>query len=79
MSEPELNSIIMRALAAIGDWATFDQLDQAIAAEAKELKPEVRRSLLRGELGRMIQSGQIARQKFKALYKISDETIDLFK
>lgn len=79
MQTENLNGIIMRALAAIDDWATFDQLDRAVAAEAKDLKPEVRRSLLRGELGRMIASGQIARQKFKALYKISDETIDLFK
>jgi len=79
MSEVDLNGMIMWALAAIGDWASFDQLDRAIEVEAKDLKPEVRRSMLRGELGRMIASGQIARQRFKAVYRISDETLSLFR
>jgi hypothetical protein len=73
-----MNGLIMRALAASNDYMSFDELDHAVAAEAKHLKPEVRRSLLRGELGRMIQSGQIVRMKNFARYKISEETIDLF-
>lgn len=78
MGEVNMNGIIMRALSRANDWMSFDQLDRAVAAEAPYLKQEVRRSLLRGEIGRMLQAGSIARQKNRAFYKISDETINLF-
>ena len=77
MNEHELNSFLYRTLAQSGDWMTFDQLDQLLAKAAPELKCEVRRSMLRGELGRMLHSGQIIRDKYKANYHISEE-VSLF-
>ncbi|MBQ1575623.1 MAG: hypothetical protein IIZ83_01570 [Oscillospiraceae bacterium] len=74
----KLNSWIYRALAGDADaWLTFDELDKLLARDAKDLRDEVRRSYLRGELGRMIASGQIVRDKNTARYKPSDD-VNLF-
>ena len=77
MTNQELNSTIYRSLAMYGNWMTFDQLDQILAKAAPEWRCEVRRSMLRGELGRMLHSGQIIRDKYTAKYHISDE-VSLF-
>lgn len=77
MTDQELNSTIYRTLAMYGDWMTFDQLDQILAKADKTLRDEVRRAMLRGELGRMLHSGQIIRDKYTAKYHISDE-VSLF-
>ena len=78
MTGQELNSWIYRMLAADADaWLTFDELDKLLARDAKDLRDELRRSYLRGELGRMIASGQIVRDKNTARYKLSDD-INLF-
>ena len=77
MTDQELNSSIYRTLAMYGDWMTFDQLDQILAKADKTLRDEVRRAMLRGELGRMLHSGQIIRDKYTAKYHISDE-VSLF-
>ena len=74
-----LNSWIYRTLAANADaWLTFDELDKLFARDAKDLRDEVRRSYLCGELGRMIASGQIVRDKNTARYKLSDD-VNLFR
>jgi hypothetical protein len=49
-----------------------------LAKETKDLSDALRRSYLRGELGRMIRSGQIVRDKNAARYKISDD-VNLFE
>lgn len=77
MTDQELNSTIYRTLAMYGDWMTFDQLDQILAKADKTLRDEVRRAMLRGELGRMLHSGQIIRDKYTAKYHISDD-VSLF-
>lgn len=78
MDIKNLNGWIYRTLAADADnWKTFDELDAALAKDAPELKCEVRRSYLRGEIGRMITSGQIVRDKNAARYKLSED-INLF-
>lgn len=78
MQVNELNSWIYRTLAEIGDYLTFDQLDGMLAKEAKDWSDALRRSYLRGELGRMIRNGSAVRDKNAARYKISDE-IGLFQ
>ena len=78
MDYNDLNTWIYRTLAADADaWLTFDELDKRLARDAKDLREEVRRSYLRGELGRMIASGQIVRDKNSARYKLSDD-VNLF-
>lgn len=73
MLEHELNSWLYRTLATEGDYLSFDQLDQRLAKEEKSWTDNVRRSYLRGELGRMLRSGQIIRDPNAAKYKIVDE------
>lgn len=81
IEEQKYNSAIYRALAGADTyadvWLTFDQLDRAVARELPEYKPEVRRSMIRGELGRMLRSGQIVRDKYTAKYKMSND-VNLF-
>lgn len=78
MLEHELNSWLYRTLATEGDYLSFDQLDQMLAKEEKSWTESLRRSYLRGELGRMLRSGQIIRDLNAARYKISDDDINLF-
>ena len=78
MQVNELNSWIYRTLAETGDYMTFDQLDRMLAKEAKDWSDALRRSYLRGELGRMIRNGSAIRDKNAARYKISDE-VGLFQ
>lgn len=78
MLEHELNSWLYRTLATEGDYLSFDQLDQRLAKEEKSWTESLRRSYLRGELGRMLRSGQIIRDPNAARYKISDDDINLF-
>ena len=76
MDYNELNSWIYRTLAADVDaWLSFEDLDKLLAKEvpAKEWSELLRRSYLRGELGRMIHSGQIKRKKNTAEYQIGDD------
>lgn len=73
MLEHELNSWLYRTLATEGDYLSFEQLDQRLAKEEKGWTESLRRSYLRGELGRMIRSGQIERDPNAARYKIIDE------
>ena len=77
MQTNELNAWIYRVLAQGGVWLTFDQLDRALAYEVKDWSDALRRSYLRGELGRMIRSGQIVRDAHTAKYKIGED-INLF-
>ena len=80
MTEHELESWIMRTLAAQGaDWMAFTQLDEALYQRVKQMwRDEVRRSYLRGALGRMLHDGRIERDKYAAKYKISTEQTNLF-
>ena len=78
MQTTELNGWIYRTLAEIGDYLTFDQLDQILSGETKDWSDALRRSYLRGELGRMIRNGSVIRDKNAAKYKISDE-VGLFQ
>ena len=78
MQEHKLNSWIYRVLAQAAEYLTFDQLDQILAKEAKDWSDALRRSYLRGELGRMIRSGQIERDPHAARYRIGDD-INLFE
>ena len=74
MDYNELNSWIYRQLAADADaWFSFDQLDKMLIREAPEWTEAIRRSYLRGELGRMLRSGQIKRKKTSAEYQLSDD------
>lgn len=73
MTDHELNTTIYNALAMYGDWLTFDQLDNILAKADKTLRPELRRAMLRGELGRMLHSGSIIRDKREPKYHISDD------
>ena len=77
MQTNELNAWIYRVLAQAGRFMTFDELDQMLAKEVKEWSDALRRSYLRGELGRMIRNGQIVRDAHTAKYKIGDD-INLF-
>ena len=78
MLEHELNSWLYRTLATEGDYLSFDQLDQMLAKEEESWTDNVRRSYLRGELGRMLHRNQIVRDPNAARYKISDDDINLF-
>lgn len=77
MTDHELNTTIYNALAMYGNWLTFDQLDQILAKADKTLRPEPRRAMLRGEIARMLHSGQIIRDKYTTKYHISDD-VNLF-
>ena len=78
MEQDKLNNWIYRTLAADADsWMTFDQLDQLLAKDAPDWTESVRRSYLRGELGRMIHSGQIVRKKNSAEYQLGED-VNLF-
>lgn len=77
MQEHDLNSWIYRILAQCETWMTFEQLAAALHKETPEWTDTICRSYLRGELGRMIRSGQVIRDPNSAQYKISDE-INLF-
>ena len=78
MQVNELNSWIYRTLAETGDFLTFDQMDGMLANEEKFWSDALRRSYLRGELGRMIRNGSVVRDKNAARYRISDE-VGLFQ
>ena len=80
MTEHDLESLIMKILAAAGDaWTTFSQIDQALYREVKQAwRDEVRRSYLRGALGRMIADGRVERDRYLAKYRISGEELELF-
>ena len=73
MLEHELNSWLYRTLAQERVYLSFEQLDQRLAKEEKSWTESLRRSYLRGELGRMIRSGQVERDPNAARYKIIDE------
>ena len=78
MLEHELNSWIYRTLAQERVYLSFEQLDQRLAKEEKSWTESLRRSYLRGELGRMIRNGSAIRDKNAARYRISDE-VGLFQ
>lgn len=74
MDYNELNSWIYRTLASNANgWFTFEDLDKLLAKDVPEWTEAIRRSYLRGELGRMIHSGQIKRKKNIAEYQIGDD------
>lgn len=78
MDYNELNTWIYRQLAADADaWLRFEDLDKLLAKETPEWTDTIRRSYLRGELGRMIRSGQIVRKKTSAEYQIGQD-VNLF-
>ena len=78
MDYNELNGWIYRQLAADADaWLSFEDLDKPLAKEAPEWTEPLRRSYLRGELGRMLRSGQIVRKKTSAEYQIGQD-VNLF-
>ena len=77
MDQHELNSWIYRTLAQCGTFMTFEQLARLLKAETPDWTDLICRSYLRGELGRMLHSGQIIRDPNKAQYRISDD-INLF-
>lgn len=78
MQTNELNGWIYRTLAENGDYLTFDQIDRMLERETKDWTDALRRSYLRGELGRMIRNGSVIRDKNAARYRISDE-VGLFQ
>lgn len=80
MTEHELESLIMKILAGAGEaWTTFPQLDDALYRQVKQTwRDEVRRSYLRGTLGRMIADGRVERDRYLAKYRISGEELKLF-
>lgn len=78
MDYNELNSWIYRTLAADADaWLSFEDLDKLLAKESPEWTEAIRRSYLRGELGRMLRSGQIVRKKTSAEYQLGQD-VNLF-
>lgn len=78
MDYNKLNSWIYRTLAADADaWLSFEDLDKLLAKEAPEWTEAIRRSYLRGELGRMLRSGQIVRKKTSAEYQLGQD-VNLF-
>ena len=78
MDYNELNSWIYRTLSADADaWISFEDLDKMLIREAPEWTESIRRSYLRGEVGRMLRSGQIKRKKTSAEYQLSDD-VNLF-
>jgi len=78
MSEHELEAFVMNTLANDGGWLDFYALDKALAAANKEWSETVRRSYLRGAVGRLLRDGRIIREKHQARYKIGEEILDLF-
>lgn len=79
MTEHDLEQFILNYLANHPDaWIDFYELDAALAKVAKDWKEEVRKSYLRGALGRMIRDGRAKRDKRLAKYQIGDETLNLF-
>ena len=78
MDYNELNGWIYRQLASDLDaWTSFEQLDQRLAKETADWTEFLRRSYLRGELGRMLRSGQIVRKKTSAEYQLGQD-VNLF-
>ena len=78
MEHSNLNAWIYRQLAADADaWMSFDELDKMLAKETPEWTDTIRRSYLRGEVGRMIHSGQIVRKKTSAEYQLGQD-VNLF-
>ena len=73
MQEHELNSWIYRILAQCGNWMTLEQLAAALHKETPEWSDTIGKCYLRGELGRMIRSGQVIRDPNSAQYKTSDD------
>lgn len=80
MEEHELETCVMNALAnKPDDWTDFQELDRQLKAVRPDLKDELRRSLLRGAVGRMIRDGRAIRDKKFARYRIGDQTLKLFE
>lgn len=80
MDYNELNTWIYRQLAADASaWLSFEELDKRLAQEVplKEWTESLRRSYLRGEIGRMIRNGQIKRKPNTAEYQLGDD-VNLF-
>ena len=78
MDYNELNAWIYRQLASDADaWLRFEDLEKLLAKETPEWTDTIRRSYLRGEVGRMIRSGQIVRKKTSAEYQIGQD-VNLF-
>ena len=77
MQVNELNAWIYRTLAQTGDYLTFDELDRMLVKPAEGWSDAIRRSYLRGELGRMIHAGQVIRDPHTAKYRITDD-VNLF-
>ena len=79
MTDHELETFILNYLANHPDaWIDFYELDAALAKADKTVKEEVRKSLLRGAIGRMLHRGTIVREKKLAKYRIGEETMNLF-
>lgn len=79
MDYNELNAWIYRQLAAdTSAWLSFEDLDRLLARNVPEWTEAIRRSYLRGELGRMIRSGQIKRKWNAAEYQMGDD-VNLFQ
>lgn len=79
MEPNKLNSWIYRTLAADANaWLSFDELDKLLARETPEWTDTIRRSYLRGEVGRMLRAGQIIRKKTSAEYQLGDD-VNLFQ
>ena len=81
MTEHELEQFILNYLANHPDaWVDFYELDAALAADpkGKTWKEEVRKSYLRGALGRTIRNGRVKRDRKLAKYQTCDETMNLF-
>lgn len=78
MTDHELEQFILNTLANAADWLTFAQLDEALYRADKTWRDEVRRSYLRGALGRMIADGRIERDRYLAKYRASAQQADLF-
>lgn len=79
MEQNKLNSWIYRQLAAAADaWLSFDELDKLLTKETPDWTDTVRRSYLRGEVGRMLRAGQIIRKKTSAEYQLGDD-VNLFQ
>lgn len=78
MDYNNLNTWIYRQLEADADaWLSFEDLDKLLAKDAPDWSEFIRRSYLRGEIGRMLRSGQIKRKKTSAEYQLSDD-VNLF-
>ena len=78
MTEHELEQFILNTLANAGTWMTFPALDEALYRADKTWRDEVRRSYLRGAIGRMITDGRIERDRHLAKYRTAPQQADLF-